>query len=121
MSQKESTPQYMFVFRSPVDWPDPPPEQLQRNFQRWMTWIQGMKAKGQYVAGQPLDDYPGKVLRGPDRITDGPLVEAKEVIGGFMLIAARDFAQAVEIAKGCPFDTGGGQVVEVRQIRPLEM
>ncbi len=111
----------MFVFRSPVDWPDPSPEQMQKNFQRWMDWIQGMKARGQYLAGQPLEDAPGKVLRGPAKVTDGPFVEAKEIIGGFMLIKAQDFAEAVAIAKGCPFDTGGGQVVEVRQIRPLEM
>jgi len=119
MSQPDTAPTFMFVFRSPIDFPDPSPEQMQKNFQRWMDWIQGMRAKGQYIAGDPLDDAPGKVLRGPGRITDGPFAEAKEVVGGYMLIKARSFAEAVEIAKGCPFDTGGGQSVEVRQLMPL--
>jgi hypothetical protein len=119
MSQKNPPPTYMFVFRSPVDWPDPAPEQMQQAFQKWMNWIQEMRAKDQYIAGDPLEDGPAKVLRGPGKMTDGPFVEAKEIVGGYMLIRAKDFAEAVEIAKGCPFDTGGGQVVEVRQLRPV--
>ena len=109
----------MFLFRSPIDFPEPAPEQMQRSFQRWMTWIQEMRAKGHYLGGDPLDDHPGKVLRSPARITDGPFVEAKECVGGYMLIKAKDFAEAVELAKNCPFDTGGGQSVEVRQLMPL--
>lgn len=113
----------MFVFRAPADVPDPAPEQMQQNFQKWMTWIQDMKAKGQYIAGDRLEETPAKVLRGPrgSKITDGPFVEAKEIVGGYMLIAASDFAQAAEIAKGCPYETGGGHIVEVRQIMPGPM
>ena len=121
MNPPSATPTFMFVFRSPVDWPDPAPEQMQQSFQKWMNWIQDMRAKGVYLAGDPLEDTPSKVLRGPGKITDGPFVEAKELVGGYMLIKAKDFAHAVEIAKGCPFDTGGGQVVEVRQLRPIPM
>ncbi|MEU4246737.1 YciI family protein [Amycolatopsis sp. NPDC026612] len=33
------------------------------------------------------------------RVTDGPFAEAKEVIGGFVLINAADRAEAVEFAK----------------------
>lgn len=51
---------------------------------------------------------------------DGPFAEAKDLIGGFTLIEARDLDHAVELAKGCPiFEFDGG--VEVRPIRKLDM
>ena len=120
MSQNSNAPTYMFVFRSPVDQPDPSPAQMQESFQKWMTWIQAMKAKGQYIAGDPLEDGPAKILRGPRgaKVSDGPFAEAKEVVGGYMLIAANDFAQAAEIARDCPIYNIGG-TVEVRQVMPM--
>lgn len=121
MSQEPAAPTYMFVFRYPEDMPDQSPEQMQRSFQKWMTWIQGMRAKGQYIAGEPLEDVPGKVLRGPRgaRATDGPFAEAKEVVAGYMLIKADSFAQAVEIARDCPGFETANTSVEVRQIKPM--
>jgi hypothetical protein len=48
-------------------------------------------------------------------VTDGPFTEAKEVIGGFGLINAKDLAEAVEYAQGYA-DLFDGVEVEVRQI-----
>jgi hypothetical protein len=51
-------------------------------------------------------------------VTDGPYAEAKETVGGYVVIAADNLAQAVEIAKGCPgldYET----LVEVRPIEKL--
>ncbi len=121
MSQKKRpTPTYMFVFRNPHGMDDCSPEEMQQLFQKWMTWIAGMKAKGQYLAGDPLEDTPAKVLRGPRgaNVTDGPFAEAKEIVGGYMLIAAKSFADAVRISKGCPGYARDGSV-EVRQLMPI--
>jgi hypothetical protein len=123
MSKKTANaPTFMFVFRNPVDQPDRSPQEMQQNFQKWMTWIEAMKAKGQYLAGEPLEDDPAKVLRGPRgaKATDGPFAEAKEVVAGYMLIAAKNFADAVKIARDCPGYAVGG-TVEVRQIMPIPM
>jgi hypothetical protein len=111
----------MFVFRYPENEADPSPEEMQKIFEKWRTWINGMKAKGIYVAGDPLEDEPGKVLRGPRgaKVTDGPFAEAKEVVAGYVMIKAKDFAEATEIAKGCPAFDLPGRSVEVRQIRPV--
>src|SRR4051812_43052815 len=113
-------PVYLFVFRNPADMPDPTPEQMQQIFQKWMTWIAGMRAKGQYIAGDPLEDNPAKVLRGPrgGKVTDGPFAEAKEVVAGYMLIKATSFDDAVAISKDCPSLEYGG-TVEVRQVMPV--
>lgn len=45
-------------------------------------------------------------------VTDGPFAETKEVLGGFLLIEARDMAEAVEIAKTLPVARYG--TIEVR-------
>ncbi|HEY0317345.1 MAG TPA: YciI family protein [Solirubrobacterales bacterium] len=47
-------------------------------------------------------------------VTDGPFAEAKEVVGGYWLIQARDKAEAVEWAGRCP--AGAGDMIEVRRV-----
>jgi hypothetical protein len=121
MASNPTVPTYMFVFRYPEDEPDPTPEQLQKNFARWGKWINSMKAKGIYLGGDPLEDAPAKVLRGPKgkNATDGPFAEAKEVVAGYVMITAKSFAAATKLATGCPAFDLPGRSVEVRQIRPI--
>ena len=122
MRKKSPAPTYMFVFRHAEDMPDPTPEQMQKIFGQWMAWMATMKKKGKYLAGDPLEDSPAKVLRGPRgaKVSDGPFAEAKEVVGGYLLIKAKNFAAAVKIAHGCPGLNNGG-TVEIRQIMPMPM
>ncbi|MGC5050776.1 YciI family protein [Micromonospora sp. DT48] len=81
-----------------------------------------------------LDRYPGQVeelggkivtgfalqpsttataVRG-DLVTDGPFIEAKEVVAGFFILEAPDLDTAVQIAKLNPATIDGG--VEVRPL-----
>jgi hypothetical protein len=46
-------------------------------------------------------DGAGKVVR-KDAVTDGPYAEIKESLGGLIVVRAKDYDEAVEIAKGCP-------------------
>jgi hypothetical protein len=57
----------------------------------------------------------GKILT-TSGTTDGPFVEAKEIIGGFMVVAAESYEGAAEIAKGCPGVVRPGSSVEIREI-----
>src|SRR6267154_1902395 len=59
-----------------------------------------------------------RIRNGRTRITDGPFSEAKEVLGGFNLIEAKDMDEAVEIAKQFPWARTG--CVEVRPVRDIE-
>src|SRR5271168_1664123 len=94
---------FLFLFRHSQEGPDPTPEEMQQIFGKWMAWMKGMKAKGQYVGGDRLDDA-GKVLRPAHgvSVTDGPYAEAKEMVGGYIIVVADNLAEAAEIAKGCP-------------------
>lgn len=50
-------------------------------------------------------------------VTDGPFIEAKEVVGGYWLIDVKSKEVAVEWAKKCPaVNVDSGAVIEVRQI-----
>jgi len=95
------------------------PQRAQDNMQRWIAWMHDLQAKGHLKdGGQPLE-RTGKVVRGAAReVTDGPYVEAKDMILGFLVVEARDLEQAAEIAGGCPIALGGGSV-EVRPVMPL--
>lgn len=92
------------------------PEQAQRSMQAMLAWFRDLEAKGHLKnPGQPLE-RTGRVVRGKNAVvTDGPYVEAKDMVLGFTIIEARDFDQAVELARRCPMVLGGA-VVEIRPV-----
>ena len=92
------------------------PARAQESMRTWLDWMGVLKAKGHLKdPGQPLDTG-GKVVRGANKlITDGPYVENKDLVLGFMIIEARDLAQATELSLGCPMLDGSGSV----EIRPV--
>jgi hypothetical protein len=93
-------------------------ERAQQSLQTWLAWIRELEAKGHLKdPGQPLE-RGGKVVRGKKKVvTDGPYAEAKDLVLGFIIVEARDLAQAVELSTGCPMLEGGGSV----EIRPVEV
>jgi hypothetical protein len=97
------------------------PETIQQIMQKWMSWLKDLADKGHIKnQGQPLEPS-GKLVRGRQKaVTDGPFPEAKDVVGGYTLVEARDLDQAVELSKGCPiFETDGS--VEVRPVMKMNM
>ena len=97
------------------------PEEMQKHLEKWVTWMKELGAKGHIKEqGHPLEGT-GNVVRGQQKIVnDGPYAEAKDVVGGYMVIEAKDLAHAAEISKGCPIlDVGGS--VEIRPIQKLNM
>jgi len=54
---------------------------------------------------------------GKPRVTDGPFVEAKEVLGGYWMIQVKSKQEAVEWASRCPAQDG--DVIEVRQVQEM--
>ena len=108
---------FLFLFRGGMD-PNPSPEDIQRSMQEWGRWIQGLAEAGKFKGGDPLE-RGGKVVAGTRKvITDGPFVESKEVVGGYLLVSAASLDEATEMSRGCPIFEAGGSV-EVRQIHPM--
>ena len=82
-----------------------------------MAWFKQLGENGHIKdPGHPLE-HTGKVVKGKHKaVTDGPYAEAKDVIGGFTVIEAKDLAQATELSKGCPILEVGGSV----EVRPIQ-
>ena len=51
---------------------------------------------------------------GKPKVTDGPFIEAKEVVGGYWMIQVKSKEEALEWASRCP--ASDNQVIEVRQV-----
>lgn len=67
---------------------------------------------------QPVDTATTvRVRDGRVSVTDGPFLETKEWLSGFLLIEARDLNEALQVASGIPSARYGS--VEVRPIREL--
>lgn len=88
---------------------------MQASLKHWNDWAAKFKATGNIVdEGDGLKPC-GKVVKGGGIVTDGPFMEAKEVCGGFSIILAKDYAEAVKIAQACPMVQFGGNV-EIREM-----
>ena len=57
----------------------------------------------------------GKVLR-TSGVVDGPFVEAKEIVAGFMIVGANDYDGAIRVASECPGVIAPGTSLEIREM-----
>jgi hypothetical protein len=93
----------------------PSPEQMQVYMKQYQDWVGGIAAQNKFIGGKGLSTE-GKVLKSNNVLTDGPYAEIKESIAGFIMIRAKDFDEAVSLAKTCPILNGEGNSVEVRKV-----
>lgn len=95
------------------------PEQLQNMMKPWQDWIGGLAAQNKLASSGNRLASEGRVIK-PDKIvTNGPYVEIKEAIGGYIIVRADSIDEAAELAKGCPIFSVNGNV-EVRTIVPMD-
>ena len=109
-------PKYLCILRSQPRLPGkgekPSPAQMEAMYAKFNAW----KEKFQ----QNIVDMGGKLSGGgkiltSDGATDGPFVEAKEVIGGFMILSAKNVEEAMEVARQCPGVIMPGTSLEIRE------
>lgn len=93
-------------------------EEAQAMTKRWMDWIGSIAAQNKLIDRGNRLDVSGRVVKPNGMVTNGPYSDIKESLGGYSLIRAEDYAAAVELAKGCPVLTVGGNV-EVREISKI--
>ena len=82
-----------------------------------------LRREGRLQESQMLEDAGTaksvRIRNGRTKVTDGPFSEAKEVLGGFNLIEAKDMDEAVQIASEFPWARTG--CVEVRPVRDIAL
>ena len=70
---------------------------------RWNAWYDDLAAKGKAIGGTPLE-LETRIVAGPrgERVVDGPFAEAKEAIGGYVMLMVADLDEATAIAQRHP-------------------
>src|SRR5712671_7976243 len=108
---------YLLLLRSPMGKSrEPSPAQMQDMYAAFNAWKEKFKDN--------IVDMGGKLKAGGKVVTesgatDGPVVESKEVVGGYMLVSAKSIEQAIEVASGCPGVISPGSSVEIRELQEM--
>jgi hypothetical protein len=93
------------------------PEKMQQRMAAFGEWVQKV-LDGRYVSGAPLEDTDARLLSSKTEVlTDGPFMESKEMISGYMVINAKDIDEATALTKECPLL--GQFRLEVRKLKPM--
>ncbi|MGZ8537429.1 MAG: YciI family protein [Flavisolibacter sp.] len=110
---------FMLIFQGGMD-PNSSPEAMQANMGKWMAWIEKLSKDGKYVEGEALMPGGKKISGSHKNATDGPYTEGKELVGGYFIVNAKDYDEAIELCKDYP-DYGDGGSIQVRQVMKIEM
>ncbi|HEX9648855.1 MAG TPA: YciI family protein [Alphaproteobacteria bacterium] len=112
-------PQFMLLLHNaPRDTSKASPADMQAVVNEYSAWSQKLAAAGKLKGGQKLADEGGRMITakgGKISVTDGPYTETKEVVGGFFMIEAKSYDDAVKLSSDCPHLKFGGRI-ELRQI-----
>ncbi len=115
--------QFMLMLQEKAtDFSDVSPEEMQRIIEEYGAWRSKLEQKGRLVAGHKLKDEGGRQMSvSPNgvQVVDGPFTESKEVVGGYFIIEASDYDEAVEICGDCPH-LKYGERIDIRQIDLIE-
>ena len=88
-----------------------------RRMRIMMAWTESLQESVNYLGGEPLQLTRRYVVK--DQVmSDGPFIEAKEGISGYILIEAENIEQAAAIAQGCPLVQQNLMAIEVSPILP---
>ena len=99
----------LFLLRGSERVPEPAEEEAAR-VAEYRGWARGLAGKGRFVSGEKLEDE-ARQLGSPQAGASSPAEE----IRGFFVISARDFGEALAIARGCPHLRHGGRIL----VRPI--
>jgi hypothetical protein len=88
--------------------------------EKYFAWTYGLRNAGKLHDTNKLCEGEGRVMRrsnGQLRVTDGPFAESHEVLGGYWMLEASDYAEAQHLLEGHPHLEFG--TLEVRAIADL--
>ncbi|HUI31866.1 MAG TPA: YciI family protein [Candidatus Acidoferrales bacterium] len=112
--------EYLLLFRGGYDRiVQQSPKEFLSHMEKWKKWMKDLESKENFVIAQPLTQGGKKVAGKNKAVTDGPFMEGKEIVGGYLICKAYTYEGAIQIANGCPVLEIGG-IVEVREITKMD-
>lgn len=94
-------------------------EEMNANILEMTLWVEELAQSGNWVNGEPLM-HLGRYVSRDNVLSDGPFIEAKEAVSGYITIRAENLNQAVSIAQTCPKVIKNETVIEVRPIMVMD-
>ncbi len=95
------------------------PKEMEELINAHMTWANKLAESGHLIAGEGLAEKSVKIVGKDSIVKDGSFLEAKEMIGGFYYLQAKELDEIIELAKACPCHLWGG-TTEIRPIMDYE-
>ena len=109
-----SNKKYMCLLRSQQGGCDKPsPSEMEAMFAKYQAW--------QSKFADNIDDMGNKLgsqgsVVSHDEVKDGPFIELKEVIGGYMLLSAATLDEAIAVIQQSPMIENQAVSIEIREI-----
>jgi len=111
----------LIIYNDPTLYNELPTSETDGMMRDCLAHADELRSDGRLKESQMLEDADQaksvRIRNGRTKITDGPFSEAKEVLGGFNIIEAKDMDEAVQIASEFPWARTG--CVEVRPVRDI--
>jgi hypothetical protein len=110
----------LVLYETPNQFRSMSAEDIQKVIEKYNAWSAKLAQAGKLQGGEKLREEGGRLLsseRNKVTVVDGPYVETKEVIGGFFILEATDYPEAVQLVSDCPHLAYGR--IEVREIDPM--
>ncbi len=86
-------------------------------YQKWGTYMEKLTEDGSWKGGAPLESS-GRLLCDQKQAVEGVAGEDDISIGGYMILQAESYDQALSLCDDCPtFDIGGK--LEIREIAEM--
>lgn len=113
---------FLAILRAdPTSYDSLPPDAFAALAAKFDAWAGPLLAEGRFLDGRKLTTDAARTMTrvaGRVQVKDGPFGETKEIVGGYHLIEADDYAHAVELLKAHPnldFRLGS---IEIRALDP---
>jgi hypothetical protein len=109
----------LLIYHDEQAWNSHTEAERQEIYREYRQLRDELTSRGQFLTGDQLQATTNantvRVRDGKQLVTDGPFAEAREQLGGFFLIAAKDRDEAAAIAARIPSAREGSI-----EIRPVE-
>lgn len=112
-----TTQEFMLFFRMKPMLTKPSTEEIERMQQTWGAYLGGLASQQKLVSTTRIG-FQGKQILANGQVIEGMLLSNELTLSGTLIVKAKDFSEAEEIAKQSPVLTDGGSV-EIRTTIPM--
>lgn len=114
--------QYLLLFRGgDNDLAAASPEEQQAHMEKWFAWMGKLAGEERLMGAEPLHPT-GKTVSGLGKVvSDGPFMEGKEMVGGYLILKASSYDEAATISSECPVLEFSDGNVEIREIQVMDI